>query len=318
MYTRFRIILLVLLLLHLATSCSKSTPRPLHCRLVLDRIPNTNHIPLYVGTSLGYFTDEGIYLDIIKPSKEEPLYFLEEGSAEFVLTNLPRIFRMVAQHHDVKVIGKLIEKPLKGFLTLQSSGIKSIEDFNGRVLGYNSGHIRWPLAKVLLDEKNIQVGCQLNAGSDVINELVSGKIDIAYGVYYTYEGAYLEALGHKSRFFLVTDFGIPEHEEVIVATSGRMQKNAKTVAAFQRALKKSIEFCRSNPQLALEMFRNLRLSLPPKMAVSEEKSWYATLPLFAHSQEFSCENVKKLSDWLYETGFVGTRIDNPCDLMLQL
>lgn len=288
--------------------CKKFTASPNHLRLVLDRPANPNHIPLYVGNALGYFKEEGILIDIQKPTTDSPLGQLQDGTADLALASLPRVFQTIGRKGAVAVVGKLIDKPTKGFLTLKSSGLKRVEDFNGRIMGYDGAYSILPSAEVVLDKKNVQLGCRLNLGTEAVNELVSKKIDIIYGALRNIEPEYLQAMGHKVHFFLATDLGMPVYDELVVVAHPSMKRNKDMVILFQKALQKSIDFCRSKPQLAFEMYANLLHNKARNQVMWEELSWDKTVPLLAESQQFSYDAVQTLADWYYDNGLVGTPI----------
>ncbi len=291
-------------------SCQKTDSSPKHFRLTLDRPANPNHIPLYVGHALGFFVDEGIALEIKKPTTDFPLAQLEEGTSDFVLASVPRVFRAIARRNNIVIVGKLIEKPLKGFLILQSSGMKEPEDFNGRILGYDGTFSILPSAEVMLNKNNIQVGCRLNRGEETISELVDKKIDVVYGALSNLEPIYLHSMGHKVRFFLGPDLGMPQYDEVVVAAHASMKRSKKMVRHFKRALQRSINFCVNNPEVAFKMYANIQQSKNNKTMMWEEISWDETRPLFAKSQKFSASAVKAIADWQYENGLIGTPIDS--------
>ncbi len=292
--------------LFLTIGCQDSKARTCHLRLILDRPTNPNHIPLYVGNALGYFRDEGIFLDIQIPTTDSPLKLLDDKSADLVLASLPRVYRAIARKSNIYLVGKLVDVPLKGFLVLQKSGMKRIDDFNGRIMGYDGAYSILPSAEVLLDQNNVQVGCRLNLRDEAINELVSNKIDIVYGALLNVEPEYLKFLGHKVRFFLVSDIGMPDYEEVVIAAhAGHSAK----MESFQKALQRSIDFCKDKPQLAFEMYANLLQNKNRKTLAWEESSWNMTVPILATTQTFSYSKAKNLAVWQHENGLVSAPVD---------
>lgn len=299
------VVLLGLFCITLIQSCD-SKARSVHLKLILDRPANPNHIPLYVGHAMGYFRDEGIFLDIHKPQTDKPLEQLDNKSADLVLASLPRVFRAIARKSNIYLVGKLVDAPLKGFLVLQRSGMKTISDFNGRIMGYDGAYSILPSAEVLLDHNNVQVGCRLNLCDEAINELVSNKIDIVYGALANLEPEYLKFLGHKVRFFLVSNLGMPDYEEVVIAAHAGVQT---AIPAFQKALQRSIDFCREKPQLAFEMYANILQNKNRKTLAWEESSWNLTIPMLSKEQTFSYTSAKTLADWQYDNGLVGAPVD---------
>ncbi len=292
-----------------APSCTSHEQSPMHFRVVLDRPANPNHIPLYVGQALGYFGEEGMFIEIQKPSTDSPLAMLDAKSADLVLASLPRVFRSISRKSNLAIAGRIIEKPLKGFLVLKTSGMKVIQDFNGRIMGYDGAYSILPSAEVILDANNVQVGCRINLYDQAINDLVSKKIDIVYGALENIEPEYLQFLGHNPIFFRVCDYGMPQYEEVVIACRMGFKANKKLLAAFQRALQRSIDFCKEKPQLAFEMYINLLQSKSRKTIIWEELSWNKTVPLLAESQNFSLAQAKALASWQYQNELIGRPID---------
>jgi len=313
-----KLILYAIMLTLFATGCQKSKSTSTTFRVVLDRPANPNHIPIYIGNALGFFRDEGIFLEIQKPTTDRPLALLDLQEADLVLASLPRVFRAIARKHAISIIGRLIEKPTKGFMILQSSGMKSIEDFNGRIMGYDGQYSILPSAEVILDEKNIQLGCRLNLQNEALNQLVSKKIDILYGALENLEPEHMLYLGHKVRFFPVSDLGMPPYEEVVIAAPAKIRNNEKLCAGFQRGLQKSIDFCRNQPDLAFEMYENLMHTKSRNTILWEMQSWKKTVPMLAGSQCFSFDAVNTLAAWQYTNGLIGRPIDIPSHFILNL
>lgn len=294
-------IFIICLSLVLVTSCrSTATKAPKTLRLALERAPNPNHVPLFVGHRLGYFTEVGIHLEIDKASGLESLHDLDKGHFDCAVSHLPRVLRAVGNTSDYVVVGKLVDQPLNGFLILQESGIKTLEDFNGKVLGFCSVHSSSSTSEVLLSERDIIPGCKLNVGIDCLSSLVTKKIDVFYGALKNIEVEHLALLGLKTRFFSVTDFGMPDYEELVFVMRGASLKDKKLLKGFQKALQKSIDFCLLKPEVAFGIYLEMHPDKNQRMVQWEEKSWRETVKVLARSQEFSYNKMHRLSDWLQE------------------
>lgn len=292
-----------------AVSCKESpSANPKHYRLALDIEANPNHVPLFVGKTLGYFEEEGIILDISPSISTNSLQLLENGQTDFAVSYLPKVLRDCAKNQDIYLVGKIIDKPLNGFVFLQSSGIKTHTDLNGRVVGYCSARYSLPIFEHLLSENNIQLGSKVHLGEDLITHLISKRIDAAYGAMQNVHPYLLECLGYKARFFSVTEFGMPEYEGLVVACSKAAKKDPKVNKGFRNALQKSIDFCRENPQIAFEMYVQ-ELQKNSQATEWEKLSWQHTIPMLAQSQTFSYEKVKILADWLQDIGIMSKTIN---------
>ena len=205
MNKKFLIFTLLLCMIVFVAGCQRASSKTMKpFRLMLDCQANPNHIPLFVGLACGFFQDEGIHLEIAKPTLDDALQHLETGQADFTVSYLPRIIRSAAKGQDFFVVGKLIEKPLNGFLFLADSGIKNIEDLNGCLLGYDYAHCTTSLLQVLLNAKDIEFSSRINTGEQTVSDLVHRGIDVVYGACSNIEPVQIEALGIKTSFFSVS------------------------------------------------------------------------------------------------------------------
>lgn len=297
--------LIILFCLIIMTGCGRA-PKPAMkpFRLMLDCQANPNHIPLFVGIACGYFEEEGISLEMVQPTLDDPLQHLESGQAEFTISYLPRILRATAKGHDFLVVGKLIDKPLNGFVCLSDSGIKSVEDFNGCLLGYDFAHCTTSLLHVLLNAKDIEVASRINTGDQAVSDLMHRGIDVIYGALKNIETVQIEQAGMKAHFFSVTDFGMPDYEEYIVVAKGSLRLQPHVAEKFQTALQKSIDFCQKDPLVAFNMYVEANPEKSPKSLLWEKKSWHLTLALLAESQTFNKQKVMVLNQWLKENGLL--------------
>lgn len=290
-------------------------------RLALERGSTVQHVPFYVGLTLGFFSEEGISLqinsgDVSKFDVNDALHELEIGEVDLAISHMPRVLRACAKNRDFCIVGKLIEKPLNGFIFLQRSGIKTPEDFNGRVLGFSSSHSSSSSSEVLLAERDISPGSKINVGQNFASSLMTKQIDVFYGALRDIESEQLLSLGVKSHFIPVTAFGMPDYDELVVVSRGDLRKEKHLITCFQRALQKSIDYCRTWPDVAFAMYIDHHPEKSEKTIDWERKSWKMTNNALAHSQEFSYERVVCLTDWLQEKGLMGKTI--PIDPYISL
>lgn len=275
---------------------------------MLDSSANPIHIPLFAGRELGFFQDQGLHIEIHRPLLDDSLYHLENEQADFTISYLPRILRATAKGRDFFVVGKLIEKPLNGFVFLQKSGIKRVEDFNGRHLGYDAAHCTTSLLQALLNAKNVEFSSRVNSANHAISDLINGGIDVVYGALETIEPLQIENRGIKSGFFSVTDFGMPEYEECIVVARGTMRKDLRFAKKFETALQRSIDYCLSNPDAAFELYKKKNSDKTQATLEWEQKSWQKTISFLPTSQDFSKPKLRQLVDWLREEGLLYSNI----------
>ncbi|MBS0656287.1 MAG: ABC transporter substrate-binding protein [Verrucomicrobia bacterium] len=269
-------------------------------RLVLDWSPNPSHVPLYAGHALGFFAQEGIPIQIVKPNSVDPLQLVGSGQAELAISYMPRTLRAIANGHQFSIVGKIVDRPLNGFLCLERSGIDEVADLQGRLVGFSASGFSASTLDVLLRQMAIRVE-KRNVGLDIIGCLVTKKIDVVYGVFKNIEPAHLQSLGYKTCFFSVTDFGMPDYDELVIVGSALPEE---TAIKLRRALGRSIDFCRGNPEKAFALYIAQLPDKGPKTVEWERKSWEETVGLLASTQELSVEKIERLCQWLKEKGLI--------------
>ncbi len=279
--------------------------------LMLDWAPSPTHIPLYYGVRKGFFEAEGIDLNIVKKGECDPVHLLHtQSNIDLVISYLPRIMRIQAAFGPtVNVIGSLIETPLNGFLGL-SDHISSVQEINRKKIGFSSSKFSSSTLDTLLSFSHIAICEKLNVRMDLLPQLILGNVDLIWGAFRSIESNQIEAFGKKANFFGVEAFGMPPyHELVIVSVTKGALVQKQMVAAFQRALQKSIDEALKNPDEALQGYF---LSLPEKGAKCrawEEKSWYELMNSFSKNQNISSQEIESLYIWLQENGLIVSSID---------
>ena len=103
--------------------------------LVLDYVPNTNHTGIYVAEKLGYFTEQGLDVEIIEPGDNDSTTLCAVGKAEFAVTYQENVTyaRTAGEPLPIRAIATIIQHNTSGFVTNASAGITNPKDFEGKV-----------------------------------------------------------------------------------------------------------------------------------------------------------------------------------------
>lgn len=255
-------------------------------RLLLDWLPNPNHIPLYVGLNQGFFRDEGIDIVIKKmPDKGGGITFLTSHQTDLLVNHMPGTLRATARGAKLKVVGSLIKKPLICLIYDSKDNIKKPTDLSGKSVGYCLGGSDTAPLDFLLAQGNIAPKEKINVGIDFLYALTTKKVDFIYGGYWNIEPSQLQSLGINAAYFTITEFGIPPYSELIIlANQDTPQSDPNFVKAFQAALQKSIHFCKNHPDKAFSIYEIYHPDKRAKTLAWEKEAWKITLPLFAEDQ----------------------------------
>ena len=106
-------------------------------KLALDWFPNSNHLGLYIAEEKGYFAAENLEVEIYTPSDPSSvLATVASRSDDFGMNYQPDV--LIARGEGVPVVSILgmVQHPLNSLMTLETSGLDSPADLEGKKIGY--------------------------------------------------------------------------------------------------------------------------------------------------------------------------------------
>lgn len=289
-----------LFLLVLVTSCSSSpdTKKEGEYRLLLDWLPNPNHVPLFVGMEKGFFTKHGIPLQIKKvPDPLDVLPYVTSGQADFVVYYVPDSIRAELTGF-VKPIATYIADPLLSFMCLKEANVNSVKDLNGKKLGFCISGFGQKFLKLILKENGVGMVELVDVHFSLIPAIGTKKVDALFGGYYNIEGEYLKSMGVELTRLPQSSFGIPDHPELVILTKDTFDE--KVAEQFRQALSESIRYSKAHPEEAFTIYLRYHPDKGEKTIAWEKNSWAATLPHF--SEDTTIDRVKwdAFKSWLIE------------------
>lgn len=262
------------------------SPQGVPIQVLLDWTSNPNHIVLYAGVKEGFFLKEGINLQIRKHLDSGavlPHVLLEK--VDLTLYHAFGILKTSMQGAPIQIVGRLIDSTLQGFLCREDEPIHSLQDLNGKVLGFclnHSGNLAFLLDK--LKEHGVVPSAVKNVSTDLISPMLLKKIDFLYGAFSNIEGVKLKRLGLPMKSFSSDTYGCPTGPQLLLCgKQGTTATSPSIAAAIQRALEKSILFCKQHPDKAFCHYLAMTKDTP-KILGDEYQQWLDTLPLLAQSQ----------------------------------
>jgi len=254
-------------------------------RLLLDWMPNPNHIPLYAGIQKGIFRHHGIDL-VIKKMRDpsDSLTYLASGQAELAISYLPHTARSILRGVEVQLVGILVKEPLNALICRQE--VKEAADLNDKVIGYCVDGSTCTFLKTLLHANRIAPKKMHNVSCDLTSALATGKVDAIYGGFWNIECEHLRLMGVETHSFPLSELGVPSYPELIILAKPQTdQASPLFMASFQDALQKSIDFCISHPEEAFAFYLDCHPDKGDKSCQWEKQAWLRTIPTLADTQK---------------------------------
>ena len=271
--------------------------------LMLDWFPNVDHLPVYVAQQRGFFSQEGLTVDILNPSDTaDGLKLAAAGKVDLAVSYEPQTLMAAGRGIDVRVVGRLIGHPLTTLMFLKSSGITKPADLSGRTIGYTVPGLMDVLMDAFAGVNGITDYRLVNVGVSIAPALSAGRVDAVMGPFKTYETVTLAAEGLDTGFFELEKWGIPEYDELIFICGPRtLADRRRQVLGFVRAVARGIDLIAESPDAALADYFK---ALPDADRKVESEAFALTRPYYAAQQTCDPAAWQKFADFALKHGLI--------------
>lgn len=296
----------VLLLLALATTfgfaaCGEreenAAVRPPESKLslLLDYLPNADHVGIFQAQSSGTFTRAGLDVDVKTPDDPATvLKLVAAGKVDVGISYEPEVLLARAQGQNVVAIASLVQRPLTSLISLPRGGITKPADLAGKKVG-TAGI---PYQKAYLDTIARSAGISpssvehVDVGFNLNQALISGKVDATLGAFWNVEGIELRQKDREPRITPVDDLGVPKYAElVLVARGDTLVKKESQIRRLVRSIGQGYEAVREDPEEGTRPLLRANRELDPEL---QNASVRATMDAFFPSGK----NAERPWGWL--------------------
>lgn len=293
-------VLSLLLAVSLFSGCQKEEKQETPTRLVLDWLPNPNHVPIFAGLEKGYFARQGINLQILKSQGEgDILSYLTNKRADLAIFYMSDTIRAMKRGAKLKVLAPLMQEPLNSFIFRIDSGIRKPTDLNDRVIGYSIDGTSTKYLDTMMAHNGIVPKGKRNISFDLLSPLVNKRVDAVYGGFWNIEVEQLKAAGIDVGYFKLSDLGVPAYYALlIVALAETPFANPDFIIRFQDALGESIRFCEDYPDQAFELYLKANPDKGEKTQAWERKAWAQTVHVLAKDRQINPARWDKYVEYM--------------------
>ncbi len=280
-------------------------------RLMLDWLPNPNHVPFYVGLEKGFFSEEGIALKIQKNHDGGGgISYLVSRRADLLINHMPGTLKACERGAQLKMVALLIKEPLCGLTYREDLAISAPQQLSGTSFGYCIGLPDIDFLNFLLNYGKIQPSEKKNVSVDLVSAMCTKSVDFIFGGFWNIEPAQLRSLGIETKTFKTQELGVPRYYEMIVlANADTYHGSSAFTIPFQRALQKSIDFCKTYPDEAFECYLKHNPDRSSKTIAWQQEAWQLTFPLLAQNQTIDQKLVKDFYLWQIDQGIIKNEFD---------
>jgi putative hydroxymethylpyrimidine transport system substrate-binding protein len=286
--------LLVLAAAVLVAACGEkketvTAPGGQHVTVMLDWLPNPDHVGFYAAQRRGDFKRAGLNVDLKVPSDPSaPLKLLAAGKTDLAISYEPEV--LLARDRGLRVVSvaAIAQRPLTSIMALGSKNIRTPADLAGKTVGTAGIPYQTAYLKTIAQHAGIAPGSikQVDVGFNLVPAMLSGKADATLGAYWNIEAVELARRGKHPSVIHMEQAGVPTFDElVVVARQSDLSTKANVIRRFLRALGQGYAYARRNPAGAT---KDLVAANPDLNEATSLAQVRASLPVFfpAHGKPF--------------------------------
>ncbi|HEX8429219.1 ABC transporter substrate-binding protein [Hymenobacter sp.] len=224
-------------------------------RIALDWTPNTNHTGFFVASSLGFYAESNLEVEIVTPEPDNyaltPAKKLELREVDFAVAPIESAISLNTKPNRVavKAIAALLQEDLSAIAALKQSGLEAPKDLDGKT--YASYKARYEddiVRKMTVNDGgqgNIAIVYPDKLG--IWDTLLAKKADATW-IFINWEGVEAQTQGVELNYFKLSDYGIPySYSPVIIALDEKIKQKRAVYQAFLNATKKGFLYAKQFP-----------------------------------------------------------------------
>jgi putative hydroxymethylpyrimidine transport system substrate-binding protein len=275
-------ILLALLCLPLAACGEKKetiTPARASAQsltLMLDWLPNADHVGIYQALAEGDFAKAGIDLHVEVPANPaDPLELLAAGKVDAAISYEPEVFLARDQNQPLVSVAALVQEPLTSVVSLGSKHIKTPAQLKGKRVGdagipYQHAYLQTILAHAGVPASSVK---EINVGANLVPAMLSGAVDATLGAYWNYEAIQLEQLGKRPNVIRINEAGVPTYNElVLVVRKNTLVDEPGLIRRLVQAMARGYKSTQADPTAAVANLVRANPSLSPKLQLASVRA----------------------------------------------
>ncbi len=267
--------------------------------LVLDFTPNAVHAGLYAALERGWFSDEGVNLEIRPPGEStDAPKLLAAGRTEFAVLDINDWGVARERGLDLVPVAALVQVPLAAVIAGDRDEVRRPRDLEGRTVGVTG----LPSDEIVLDRVVGSDGGdpalvdRTTIGFDSVAALSAGRVDAATA-FWNAEGVALRELGVPTREFRVGDeAGDPFPELLVVATQELADREPGLVDAVRSGIGRGYALAADDPGAAVESMLSAQPGLEPDVQEAQMQA-LTDADAFSAGVEPGAVEARRIANW---------------------
>ena len=274
-------------------------------RLVLDFVPNGVHAGIYRAIAAGYYEEEGIDLEVVRPSSTgDTVRLVLAGKAEFGIADGLDLAGQIAMGRDARAVISILQRPAGGLITLEQAGVGSPADLAGRTVGETGVESDRVVFETMVREAGGDPADSkvVATGFNGAQALVAGRI-AAFTGYIPADATALDLSGEKTRSFAFDRFGGPPYPGLVgFGDASWVEREPELAQGFAEATARGYRDAIESPARAVADLADQVDGIDRAFALAVFRAYR---PWFGEPDRFGRiepDSIRSLSDFMVSTG----------------
>lgn len=248
--------------------------------VLLDWFVNPDHAPLIIAKEKGFFSEEGLEVELIAPADPSaPPKLVAAGKAPLAVSYQPQLHIQVNEQLPLVRIATLVATPLNSLVVLKDGPVKTISDLKGRKVGFSVGGFEDALLYAMLKNNGVDIADieLVNVNFSLSPAIISGQVDAVIGAFRNFELNQMEIINKPGRAFYPEEEGVPAYDELIIVANAHNLDDPR-LPKFVDALERGVQFLVNHPEEGWDTFIRAYPELDDEL---NRRAWKDTLSRFA-------------------------------------
>jgi putative hydroxymethylpyrimidine transport system substrate-binding protein len=265
--------------------------------LMLDWIPNPDHVGIYYAVDHGYFTRAGLDVQIQVPGEGNAAQFVGSNKDDLGISWPSGMFAATLAGIPITVVAATMPQTADVLIVSPKSGIKTVAGLAGHSIGYFSPEGK-TTAEYVVSHNGVNPNkvTYVDVGTTLVQALLSGKVTAMTGGLANVEAIQTRlAFGEQEPVFTLSSEGFPPYPEfTLVANTNRLKDPAyaKMVRTFITALIAGEKAAEADPAGSLAILKKVTQYTPQFLALSTPESLKLIEP--STGTGWDCLNIPQL------------------------
>ncbi|SEG69488.1 ABC transporter substrate-binding protein [Bosea lathyri] len=212
------------------------------------------HAPFFLALQEGLYDRAGLDVRIGEGQGSATVAkFVAQGGDQLGFVDFGSTARAVEQGLPLKAVMRVISDAAC-IISHADSPIKQPKDLANKVVAFAPSESTAQVFPALLASQNVDPASVsvLNPAFGAKNAMFLQKRADAIPGFYNVQVAQLEQAGAKVEYFLLSDYGLSQMNNGVVANAAFLEKNPDAVKAFLKATQEAFLKAKDNPDLAID------------------------------------------------------------------